>query len=110
MPPAAIPRAPSAPPKRRSAKFRRSKAPGPANSTWRPETARLFEQAEKLADKAGDSFVTAERLLLALAMASGSPSADALKQAGITAQSLNAAINDVRKGRTAEVGLGGRQL
>ncbi len=67
-----------------------------------PETARLFEQAEKLADKAGDSFVTAERLLLALAMASGSPSADALKQAGITAQSLNAAINDVRKGRTAE--------
>ena len=66
------------------------------------ETARLFEQAEKLADKAGDSFVTAERLLLALAMASGSPSADALKQAGITAQSLNAAINDVRKGRTAE--------
>ncbi|HEX6092968.1 MAG TPA: Clp protease N-terminal domain-containing protein, partial [Dongiaceae bacterium] len=56
------------------------------------ETARLFEQAEKLADKAGDSFVTAERLLLALAMASGTPSADALKQAGITAQSLNAAI------------------
>ncbi len=41
------------------------------------ETARLFEQAEKLADKAGDSFVTAERLLLALAMASGTPSADA---------------------------------
>ncbi len=67
-----------------------------------PETARLFEQAEKLADKAGDSFVTAERLLLALAMASGTPAADALKQAGITAQSLNAAINDVRKGRTAE--------
>jgi ATP-dependent Clp protease ATP-binding subunit ClpB len=67
-----------------------------------PETARLFEQAEKLADKAGDSFVTAERLLLALAMASGSPAADALKQAGITAQSLNAAINDLRKGRTAE--------
>jgi len=66
------------------------------------ETARLFEQAEKLADKAGDSFVTAERLLLALAMASGSPAADALKQAGVTAQSLNTAINDLRKGRTAE--------
>ncbi|HEY7688952.1 MAG TPA: ATP-dependent chaperone ClpB [Dongiaceae bacterium] len=67
-----------------------------------PETSRLFEQAEKLADKAGDSFVTAERLLLALAMASGAPAADALKQAGITAQSLNKAINDLRKGRTAE--------
>jgi len=66
------------------------------------ETARLFEQAEKLADKAGDSFVTAERLLLALAMASGTPAADALKQGGVTAQSLNAAINDLRKGRTAE--------
>jgi ATP-dependent Clp protease ATP-binding subunit ClpB len=67
-----------------------------------PEAARLFEQAEKLADKAGDSFVTAERLLLALAMAGGTPSADALKQAGVTAQSLNTAINDLRKGRTAE--------
>jgi ATP-dependent Clp protease ATP-binding subunit ClpB len=66
------------------------------------ETARLFEQAEKLADKAGDSFVTAERLLLALAMAAGSPAAEALQQAGVTAQSLNAAINDLRKGRTAQ--------
>ena len=67
-----------------------------------PETARLFEQAEKIAEKAGDSFVTVERLLLALAMAADSGSADALKQAGVTPQSLNAAIESLRKGRTAD--------
>ena len=44
-----------------------------------PETARLFEQAEKLAEKAGDSFVSAERILLALAMAAGTEAANALK-------------------------------
>jgi ATP-dependent Clp protease ATP-binding subunit ClpB len=67
-----------------------------------PETARLFESAEKIADKAGDSYVTAERLLLALAMASGTPAAEALAKAGVNAQGLNAAINDLRKGRKAE--------
>jgi len=67
-----------------------------------PETARLFEQAEKLAEKAGDSFVTVERLLLALAMASGTEAAKALQQAGVTPQNLNQAINQIRKGRTAD--------
>src|SRR5690606_17704550 len=67
-----------------------------------PETARVFESAEKLAEKAGDSYVTVERLLLALAMAAGTRAADILKDAGVTAQSLNAAINDLRKGRTAD--------
>ncbi len=67
-----------------------------------PETARLFESAEKIAEKAGDSFVTSERLLLALAMASGTPAAEALAKAGVNAQGLNAAINDLRKGRTAD--------
>src|SRR4051794_38194614 len=67
-----------------------------------PELARLFQTAEDLAPKAGDSFVTAERLLLALAMAEGSPSARILKDAGVTAQSLNQAINAIRKGRTAD--------
>ncbi len=66
------------------------------------ELARLFEQAETIAKKAGDSYVTAERLLLALAMASGTAAARALADAGVTAQSLNAAINDLRKGRTAD--------
>jgi ATP-dependent Clp protease ATP-binding subunit ClpB len=67
-----------------------------------PEFARLIEAAQGIADKAGDSFVTAERLLLALALASGTPAADILRNAGLTAQGLNAAINDVRKGRTAD--------
>ncbi len=67
-----------------------------------PETARLFEAAEKLAEKAGDTFVPAERILLALAMAAGTPSAEALKEAGVTAQGLNTAIDNLRKGRKAE--------
>ena len=66
------------------------------------ETAKLFEAAEKIAEKAGDSFVTAERLLLALTLATGTPSADILKDAGITPQGLNSAINDIRKGRKAD--------
>jgi ATP-dependent Clp protease ATP-binding subunit ClpB len=67
-----------------------------------PETARLFEAAEQVAEKAGDRFVTAERLLLALTMAKETPAAEILERAGVTPQALNAAINDVRKGRTAD--------
>ncbi len=67
-----------------------------------PEFARLMDQAQKLADKAGDSYVTVERLLLALAMAGETASGKALKDAGITPQALNTAINDLRKGRKAE--------
>ena len=66
-----------------------------------PETARVLDSAEKLAEKAGDSFVTVERLLLALAMAAGAKTADILKDAGVTPQGLNAAVNDIRKGRRA---------
>ncbi len=66
-----------------------------------PELARVFEQAEKVAKKAGDSYVPVERLLTALAMVE-SEAAKALKGAGATAQSLNAAIEQVRKGRTAQ--------
>jgi ATP-dependent Clp protease ATP-binding subunit ClpB len=67
-----------------------------------PETAKLFEQAVKIAEKAGDSYVTAERLLLALAMAQGTPAAAALKAANVNPQSLNGAIEAIRKGRTAD--------
>jgi len=66
-----------------------------------PETARLFEQAEQIAEKAGDSFVTAERLLLALALAAETPASRILAQAGVTPQTLNQAIEEVRKGRAA---------
>jgi ATP-dependent Clp protease ATP-binding subunit ClpB len=67
-----------------------------------PETAKLFEQAEKIAEKAGDSYVTAERLLLALAMGQGTPAAAALQAANVNPQSLNSSIEAVRKGRTAD--------
>ena len=67
-----------------------------------PETARLFDEAEKVAEKAGDSFVTVERLLLALTLLKGSAAAKALAAAGVTPQNLNRAIEDVRKGRRAE--------
>jgi len=65
------------------------------------ETARLLESAEKLAEKVGDSFVTAERLLLALALAKGTAAAAALEAAGVSAASLNQAVNALRKGRAA---------
>ncbi len=67
-----------------------------------PETARVFESAEGLAKKAGDSFVTAERLFQAIGLAEGTDSARILKDAGLTPTALNAAINDIRKGRTAD--------
>jgi len=67
-----------------------------------PETARIFDTADELAKKAGDSFVTAERLLLAIAIEGKSDAAKALKQAGVSAANLNSAINDLRKGRVAD--------
>ena len=66
-----------------------------------PELARVFDTAQKIADKAGDKFVTVERLLLALAMET-SDAARVLKDAGVSPTTLNQAINDIRKGRTAD--------
>ncbi len=76
--------------------------PGAGQLYLAPETARLFEAAEKLAEKVGDSFVTVERLLLVLALASGTRSGEILKQAGVTPQALNRAIDEMRKGRRAD--------
>src|SRR5690625_2123006 len=67
-----------------------------------PELARVFEQAETLAEKAGDSFVTVERLLMALAMDNQTAAGKALTSAGATPQGLNRAVEDLRKGRTAD--------
>ena len=64
--------------------------------------ARVFDTAEKVAEKAGDSFVTVERLLLALALEKDSEAGKILAQAGVTPQNLNAAIEALRKGRTAD--------
>ncbi|HET7717650.1 MAG TPA: Clp protease N-terminal domain-containing protein, partial [Bauldia sp.] len=65
-------------------------------------TAKVFDTAEKIAKKAGDSFVTVERLLLALAMEKDAKTAEILAKAGVTPQTLNAAIEEIRKGRTAD--------
>ncbi|MEO1458876.1 MAG: Clp protease N-terminal domain-containing protein, partial [Pseudomonadota bacterium] len=67
-----------------------------------PALARLLDEAATVAQKAGDSFVTAERLLLAITLASGSEAAKVLSSAGLTAQALERAIADLRKGRTAD--------
>ena len=66
------------------------------------ETARLLGEAEKIAEKAGDSFVTVERLLLAMTLARDTAAAKALAAAGISAQTLNRAIEEIRKGRKAD--------
>jgi ATP-dependent Clp protease ATP-binding subunit ClpB len=83
-------------------KIAKVEGPGAGQIYLAPETARLFEQAEEIADRAGDSYVTAERLLLALALAQGTAAEKILSGAGVTAQGLNKAINDLRKGRTAD--------
>jgi ATP-dependent Clp protease ATP-binding subunit ClpB len=67
-----------------------------------PALARVFDAAEKAGEKAGDSFVTVERLLLALALEKDSEAGKILAKAGVTPQKLNAAINALRKGRTAD--------
>jgi ATP-dependent Clp protease ATP-binding subunit ClpB len=65
-------------------------------------TARLFDNAEKIAEKSGDSFVTVERLLLAVALEKDSDAGKILAKAGVTPQNLNSAIEQLRKGRTAD--------
>ena len=66
-----------------------------------PSMVRVLDEAQKLAQKAGDSFVPAERILTALAIVNTN-ARDALHKGGVNAQALNAAINDIRKGRTAD--------
>ncbi|WP_050931559.1 ATP-dependent chaperone ClpB [Aestuariivita boseongensis] len=64
-------------------------------------TAKVLAEAEKIAKKAGDSFVPVERVLMALNMVK-SPAKEALEAGNVSAQKLNEAINDIRKGRTAD--------
>ena len=66
------------------------------------DLARVFDTAQKVAKKAGDSYVTVERLLLAIAMDEKSKAGKCLKDARVTPQALNQAINEIRKGRTAD--------
>ncbi|TCR89783.1 ATP-dependent chaperone ClpB [Rhizobium sp. BK376] len=64
--------------------------------------AKVFTTAEEAAKKAGDSFVTVERLLQALALEPTASTSTTLKNAGVTPVALNQVINDIRKGRTAD--------
>jgi ATP-dependent Clp protease ATP-binding subunit ClpB len=83
-------------------KLAKVEGPGVGQVYLAPETAKLFEAAEAAAKAAGDRFVTVERLLLALAKTAGSETERALKASGVTAQNLERAINDLRKGRKAD--------
>jgi len=75
---------------------------GDAGQTYMDQqTGKVLAEAEKLAQKAGDSFVPVERILTALAVVK-SPAKDALDAGGTSAQQINEAINDIRKGRTAD--------
>ena len=67
-----------------------------------PHMAKLFEKAEEIAKKAGDSYVTVERLLLAISMLTDSDAGKILNKAGVSPQNLNRAIEEIRKGRTAD--------
>ncbi len=66
------------------------------------DAVRLLDQAEQVATKAGDGYVTVERLLLAMVVAPTTPVGKAFADAGLTAEALNAAINDLRGGRSAD--------
>jgi ATP-dependent Clp protease ATP-binding subunit ClpB len=74
---------------------------GDGQSYIDPSLVRVLDEAETVAKKAGDSFVPVERLLTALALVN-TRAKDALVAGAVTAQSLNTAINEVRKGRTAD--------
>ncbi len=79
-----------------------SKVSGDASQIYLDsQTGKVLAEAEKLASKAGDSFVPVERILMALCMVK-SKAKDALDAGGVSAQKLNEAINDIRKGRTAD--------
>ncbi|MGV8951771.1 MAG: Clp protease N-terminal domain-containing protein, partial [Cypionkella sp.] len=77
------------------------KVTGDAQPFMDPGLVKVLDEAEKLAKKAGDSFVPVERVLMALGMVT-SKAKEALDAGAVTPQNLNSAINDIRKGRTAD--------
>jgi len=66
------------------------------------DVVRLLDQAEQIAEKSGDSYVTVERLLVALSLATTTKAGQILKAANVEPAALNSAINDLRGGRTAD--------
>ncbi len=67
-----------------------------------PALAKILTTAEELATKAGDSYVTVERLLTAFTLEKSAKTYEILTHAGVTAKALNEVINQMRKGRTAD--------
>jgi ATP-dependent Clp protease ATP-binding subunit ClpB len=84
------------------AKLPKVSGSGAGQPQMTPALSRVLDQAEQIATKAGDSFVTVERVLQALGMTKESETSRILLDAGVTPQGLNTAINDLRKGRTAD--------
>jgi ATP-dependent Clp protease ATP-binding subunit ClpB len=84
------------------AKLPKVSGSGASQPHMTPALARVLDQGEQIATKAGDSFVTVERALQALAMTKEGEAARILADSGVTPLGLNAAINDLRKGRTAD--------
>jgi ATP-dependent Clp protease ATP-binding subunit ClpB len=84
------------------AKLPKVSGSGASQPQMTPALSRVLDQAEQIATKAGDSFVTVERVLQALGMTKEGEAGRILSDAGVTPQALNAAINDLRKGRTAD--------
>ena len=84
------------------AKLPKVQGSGAGNVYLAPATARVLDQSEQIAQKAGDSYVTVERMLLALAMDKSIEAGKILDRSGVSAQTLNAAVEDLRKGRTAD--------
>ncbi|MBV9655634.1 MAG: AAA family ATPase, partial [Acetobacteraceae bacterium] len=71
---------------------------GAGQPQFTPDVVRILDAAQQAAQKAGDDYVAQDRLLVAIA-ASDTPAGRALKSAGATAQAIEKAVNDVRKGR-----------
>src|SRR5579871_1142857 len=84
------------------AKVPRVEGSGASQVYLAADASRILESAQELAKKGGDSFVTVELLLLALAMASGTDAGKILKDANVRPQNLNRAIKDLRQGRNAD--------
>ena len=87
---------------REFAKIPRVEGSGAGQIHLLPERARGFDRAQRLGEKAGDSCGTTERLLQALSLSKGNAASSVLEKGGVTPQRLNSAINDLRKGRTAD--------
>lgn len=84
------------------AKFPVVTGSGAAQLRLSGDLSKIFDNALNLSQKAGDKFVTAERILQAMVMAKSTDLGGMLESANITPEALNKAINAMRKGRTAD--------